>query len=183
MPTFPASCPFVTAVGGTRNLDPVMAGFDARGGFSTGGGFSDYFSRPSYQESAVSNYIANLNTTHEGLYNRHGRGIPDVASMAYHFPIVWNGTTHLLDGTSASAPTFAAVIALINDALLAQGRPSLGFLNPWLYSSAVNGLRDVTVGSNRGCDTVGFSAVKGWDAATGLGTPVGSGCFPNDVYS
>ncbi|GJC97740.1 tripeptidyl-peptidase [Colletotrichum higginsianum] len=91
--------------------------------------------------------------------------------MAYHFPVVWNGTSHLLDGTSASAPTFAAIIALINDALLAEGRPSLGFLNPWLYSSALPGLRDVTIGSNRGCGTMGFPAVEGWDAATGLGTP------------
>ncbi|WQF82596.1 Putative peptidase S53, activation domain, peptidase S8, subtilisin, Ser-active, Sedolisin [Colletotrichum destructivum] len=171
MPAFPASCPYVTAVGGTRHFDPVMAGFDARGGFSTGGGFSNYFPRPRYQEPAVAAYVAGLNTTHGDLYNPQGRGIPDVAAMAYHFPVVWNGTSHLLDGTSASAPTFAAVIALINDALLAEGRPSLGFLNPWLYSSALPGLRDVTIGSNRGCGTMGFPAVEGWDAATGLGTP------------
>ncbi|OBR08159.1 Pro-kumamolisin [Colletotrichum higginsianum IMI 349063] len=185
MPAFPASCPYVTAVGGTRHFDPVMAGFDARGGFSTehadnkaygsinvlGGGFSNYFPRPRYQEPAVAAYVAGLNTTHGGLYNPQGRGIPDVAAMAYHFPVVWNGTSHLLDGTSASAPTFAAIIALINDALLAEGRPSLGFLNPWLYSSALPGLRDVTIGSNRGCGTMGFPAVEGWDAATGLGTP------------
>ncbi|KAH9990680.1 Pro-kumamolisin [Xylariaceae sp. FL0662B] len=171
MPTFPASCPFVTAVGGTRHLDPVMAAFDARGGFVTGGGFSNYFDRPKYQESAVRPYVEGLNTTYEGLYNPRGRGIPDVSAMAYHFPVVWNGTAHLLDGTSASAPAFAGIIAMINDALLAEGRPPMGFLNPWLYSSALSGLRDVTYGSNRGCDTLGFEAVKGWDAATGLGTP------------
>ncbi|KAI0123397.1 Pro-kumamolisin [Xylariales sp. AK1849] len=171
LPTFPASCPFVTAVGGTRHLDPVMAGFDARGGFSTGGGFSDYFPRPQYQEAVVQPYVEGLNTTYEGLYNAKGRGIPDVAAMGYHYPVVWNGTSHLLDGTSASAPTFASIIALINDALLEAKRPALGFLNPWLYSSALAGLRDVAIGSNRGCGTLGFPAVKGWDAATGLGTP------------
>ncbi|KAI1078851.1 Pro-kumamolisin [Whalleya microplaca] len=171
MPTFPASCPFVTAVGGTRHLDPVMAAFDARGAFVTGGGFSDYFDRPKYQDSAVRPYVEGLNTTYEGLYNARGRGIPDVSAMAYHFPVVWNGTAHLLDGTSASAPAFAGIIALVNDALLAEGRPPMGFLNPWLYGSAHSGLRDVAHGSNRGCDTLGFESVEGWDAATGLGTP------------
>ncbi|KAI0016889.1 Pro-kumamolisin [Xylariomycetidae sp. FL0641] len=171
LPTFPASCPFVTAVGGTRHLDPVMVGFDAKGGFSTGGGFSNYFSQPSYQREAVRPYVEALNTTYEGLYNPEGRGIPDVSTMGYHFPTVWAGVSHLLDGTSASAPAFAAVIAMINDALLAENRPALGFLNPWLYSEASSGLEDVTIGSNRGCNTVGFPAMKGWDAATGLGTP------------
>jgi tripeptidyl-peptidase I len=140
---------------------------------STGGGFSDYFPRPQYQETAVKSYVEQLSIKHEGIYNSKGRGIPDVAAMGYHYPVVWNGTSHLLDGTSASAPTFASVITLINDALLAEKRPALGFLNPWLYSSALPGLRDVMMGSNRGCDTLGFPAMKGWDAATGLGTPVG----------
>ncbi|KAI1378899.1 Pro-kumamolisin [Hypoxylon crocopeplum] len=171
LPTFPASCPFVTSVGATRHLDPVMVGFDARGGFMSGGGFSDYFDRPKYQDSAVKSYLKGLNTTYRGLYNPDGRGIPDVSAMGYHHTIVWNGIAHLLDGTSGSAPTFAAIIALINDALLAEGRPPLGFLNPWLYSSALTGLKDVSFGSNRGCDTLGFDSVEGWDAATGLGTP------------
>ncbi|KAI0505389.1 Pro-kumamolisin [Xylaria bambusicola] len=171
MPTFPASCPFVTAVGGTRNFNPVIAGFDARGGFVTGGGFSDYFPRPKYQNDAVKPYIEGVNTTYDGLYNPQGRGIPDVSAMAYHYSIVWNGTSHLVDGTSASAPTFAAIISLINDNLLNEGRPPLGFLNPWLYTSARDGFRDVVHGSNRGCGTQGFEAVPGWDAATGLGTP------------
>lgn len=76
------------------------------------------------------------------------------------------------DGTSASTPAVAAVIALINDALAAKGRPPLGFLNPWIYATGHQGFTDVTQGSNLGCNTTGFSAEEGWDPATGFGTPV-----------
>lgn len=136
-----------------------------------GGGFSDYFSQPKYQKAAVQPYVNSLGATHRGMYNPKGRGIPDVSAMGYHYTIVYNGTAHLMDGTSASAPTFAAIVSLVNDALLANKRPPLGFLNPWLYSIE-SGLRDVKFGSSFGCNTTGFQAVKGWDAATGLGTPV-----------
>ncbi|XWW97683.1 hypothetical protein V2A60_005669 [Cordyceps javanica] len=170
MPAFPASCPFVTAVGATRHFDPVMAAFDGRSDFVTGGGFSEYFSRPSYQDGVVDTYLGGIGRLHDGLYNAHGRGIPDISTQGYHFTIIYNGTAHLLDGTSGSAPAFAAIVALLNDALIAEKRPPLGFLNPWLYS-ARSGLRDVTHGSATGCNTTGFPAVVGWDAATGLGTP------------
>ncbi|OAA74186.1 tripeptidyl peptidase [Cordyceps fumosorosea ARSEF 2679] len=170
MPAFPASCPWVTAVGATRHFDPVMAAFDGRSDFVTGGGFSEYFSRPAYQDAAVETYLETIGDLHSGLYNPGGRAIPDVSAQGYHYTIIYNGTAHLLDGTSGSAPTFAAIVALLNDALIAEGRPPLGFLNPWLYS-ARSGLRDVTHGAATGCNTTGFPAVEGWDAATGLGTP------------
>lgn len=115
--------------------------------------------------------MGGIGKLHEGLYNAHGRAIPDVSAHGYHFAIIYNGTAHLMDGTSGSAPTFAAIVALLNDALIAEKKPPLGFLNPWLYS-ARSGLRDVTHGSATGCNTTGFPAVVGWDAATGLGTPV-----------
>lgn len=118
-------------------------------------------------------YLKSLNDTHKGLYNVHGRGIPDVSAHSYHHLTVWNGVSHLVDGTSASAPLFAAIISLVNDDLIANDKPPLGFLNPWLYKTAArSGFRDVTVGSNKGCGTDGFPATKGWDAATGLGVPV-----------
>ena len=63
------------------------------------------------------------------------------------------------------------MISLLNDALLAAGRPPLGFLNPWLYSRGYKGLNDIIGGNNPGCGTPGFEAVKGWDPLTGLGTP------------
>jgi len=63
------------------------------------------------------------------------------------------------------------VVSLLNDARIAAGLPSLGFLNPWLYAKGFNGLNDIVGGNNPGCGTDGFTAVKGWDPVTGLGTP------------
>jgi tripeptidyl-peptidase-1 len=174
LPTFPASCPFVTSVGATRLLNPEIAGFDRRGNFISGGGFSNYFSRPKYQDQAVGEYVHNLGDdfTGDGFYNKMGRGVPDVAAQGYHYVIMWNGVAHLRDGTSASSPTVASVIALVNDALIADGKPPLGFLNPWLYSKGFKAFTDITIGSSTGCNTTGFPAKKGWDAVTGFGTPV-----------
>jgi len=62
-------------------------------------------------------------------------------------------------------------VALLNDYRVASGKPPLGFLNPWLYGKGFAGLNDITQGTNPGCDTDGFSAGKGWDPVTGLGTP------------
>lgn len=171
LPAFPASCPYITAVGATKNFNPEVAAYDPNNGFHSGGGFSNYFARPAYQNSAVPAYIASLGNEYAGLYNRSGRGYPDVAAQGQDFVVVWDGQNVLLDGTSASSPTFAAVIALVNDALIAAGRSPLGFLNPWIYSVGKYGLNDITSGNNAGCDTDGFPAQAGWDAVTGFGTP------------
>ena len=87
--------------------------------------------------------------------------------------VVWNGVTGQLDGTSASTPTVAGILALVNDALLAAGKPVLGFLNPCLYTRLHKAFTDITDGSAVGCDSDGFPAQAGWDAVTGFGTPVG----------
>ncbi len=76
----------------------------------------------------------------------------------------------MFHGTEASAVIFASIIALLNDQLLAQGRSTLGLLNPFLYNP-VEALNDITSGNNPGCNTNGFPASKGWDPVTGLGTP------------
>lgn len=177
VPVFPASCPYVTSVGATRLVGPEVVGFDARARFVSGGGFSNYFSRPHYQNDQVPQYIEGLDRDLAPYYNERGRGYPDVSAIGYHYVVVWNGVAHLQDGTSASAPAFAALVALVNDALIAEGRPTLGFLNPMLYSRGAEAFTDVTVGSNFGCNTTGFPARKGWDAASGLGTPVSESLF------
>ncbi|QRW22865.1 tripeptidyl-peptidase I [Rhizoctonia solani] len=164
-PIFPASCPYVTAVGGTYKIAPEV------GVSFSQGGFSDYFARPSYQTSAVSTFLGSIGTTYSGLYNTTGRGFPDVAAQGRSFQIIQKGSTTSVAGTSASAPAFAGVIALLNDYRLSQGKSPLGFLNPWLYSSAASALNDITSGSNPGCGTNGFTARAGWDPVTGLGTP------------
>ena len=63
------------------------------------------------------------------------------------------------------------MVSLLNDARIAAGLPSLGFLNPWLYAQGYKGLNDIVSGNNPGCGTQGFQATKGWDPVTGLGTP------------
>ena len=63
----------------------------------------------------------------------------------------------LISGTSASAPAFAGVVALLNDAMLAANKPPLGFLNPLLYGAGAAGMNDITVGNAPGCGTPGFN--------------------------
>jgi tripeptidyl-peptidase-1 len=164
-PTFPGACPFITSVGGTTKVNPEKAVSFSQGGFS------NYFARPSYQSTAVSTFLTSLGSTYTGLYNATGRGFPDVAAQGQGFQVVIGGVTQSVGGTSASSPTFAAVVSLLNDYLLSQGKPTLGFLNPWLYSNATAALNDIVSGSNPGCGTNGFTARAGWDPVTGLGTP------------
>ncbi|KAI0769591.1 family S53 protease [Trametes elegans] len=166
IPNVPNDCPFVTSVGATTGVNPETAAA------LSSGGFSNYFSTPSYQQAAVSSYIASLGITYAGLYNRSGRGFPDVSAQGTDVRIVVRGAQALVKGTSCSAPMFAGIVALLNDALLGAGRPPLGFLNPFFYSPrGAAAFTDVTSGSNPGCGTSGFPAAAGWDPVTGLGTP------------
>ena len=131
-------------------------------------GFSNLFSRQPYQDSAVSAYISQIGSQYSGLYNTTGRGTPDVSTQGNNFTIVVNGQTTRNLGTSASAPTFASVVSLLNDRLIAAGKSPLGFLNPWLYSTASGAFNDITTGSNPGCGTSGFEALEGWDPVSYL---------------
>lgn len=167
---FPASCPWVTTVGGTTGQSPETAWTDS------GGGFSYLFSQPSYQASAVSSWLATGSADSVSNYfNSSGRGYPDVAAQSTDFIIVVDGSSYTVDGTSCATPTFASVIQLVNSDRIANGKAGLGFLNPWLYANATSALTDITSGSNSGCPRIsnaGFDAISGWDPATGLGTPV-----------
>lgn len=175
LPEFPSSCPYVTSVGGTYHFGPEVVAYDA-GGYAGGGGFSSYFARPGYQDAAVPAYVEGLGGAYAGAYNAGGRGYPDLAAQGYYYTEVWAGYDVLVSGTSAATPTAAAIFALVNDALLAAGRSTVGFLNPWLYKTGgLAGFTDITNGSAVGCaeigDGLGFPAVEGWDAVTGWGTP------------
>ncbi|KAH9161551.1 subtilisin-like protein [Lactarius sanguifluus] len=163
-PIFPATCPWVTSVGGTMGHPEVAAPFSS-------GGFSNVFKRPDYQTDAVLGFFQQLGNQYSGLYNASSRGLPDVAAQAADFVIILDNELRLVDGTSCSAPVVAGIISLLNDYQLSKNRPVLGFLNPWLYSTASQGFNDITSGSNPGCDTDGFSAAPGWDPVTGLGSP------------
>lgn len=82
-PIFPGSCPFVTATGGVRGINPEVATV-----FSAGG-FSDKFARPAYQNAAVTTYLNILGTNQfSGLFNSSGRGFPDVALQSFNLTFV-----------------------------------------------------------------------------------------------
>lgn len=179
LPIFPAACPYVTSVGGTYQIEPERAV-----SFSSGG-FSDLWERPSWQDDAITKYFGILGDKWDGLYNPNGRGFPDVAAQGYRFHVVESGDELLIGGTSASAPTFSSVIALLNSARVEAGQAPLGWLNPWLYSTGKSALTDIVDGTSTGCtgtdlysglpapyvEGAGWAAVDGWDPVTGLGTP------------
>lgn len=143
VPTFPSGCPFMTSVGATTGISPETAA-----SFSSGG-FSNFFAQPSYQSSAVSSYLTALGSTNSGKFNTSGRAFPDISAQGENVEIVVSGEFGTVAGTSCSSPIFASVIALLNDRLVAAGKSPLGFLNPFLYSSAGQAaLNDVTSGKN-----------------------------------
>lgn len=134
-------CPFVTSVGSTSGISETAAPF-------TSGGFSNIFNTPSFQSDAVNAYITSLGSSYYGDYDIAGRAYPDVAAQGTSFEIMVDGIAEAVSGTSASSPVFASVIALLNDRLLAAGKPTLGFLNPFLYSAKGQAaLNDITTGS------------------------------------
>jgi tripeptidyl-peptidase-1 len=190
-PRFPASCPWVTAVGGTTDLADEKATTQetipamAKLGFvSSGGGFSTIFARPQYQASVVENYIKMHvpgNYSNLSGFNSSGRGYPDVSAFSTLFPTYVGGAMIPIGGTSAATPTWAAIITLLNDYEASRGRPSLGFINPWLYN-LTSGLKDIVEGGNnvgecdraQGCSlgqVYGYNVTEGWDPVTGLGSP------------
>lgn len=83
------------------------------------------------------------------------QAIPDVSAQADNFRIFLQGSPLLIGGTSASSPTFAGFVSLLNDVRLSNGMPPLGFLNPFIYSTGQTGFNDITVGNNPGCGTPG----------------------------
>lgn len=175
LPLFPSTCPYITSVGATQDFNPEVAVSVPDEDFYSGGGFSYYFARPAYQNATVEAYLASLDGKDAAYFNASGRAYPDLAAQGLADVIVWDNIFATVGGTSAAAPTVAAVFALVNDALLAAGKSTVGFLNPWLYKTGYQAFTDVTIGSAAGCanlgDGTGFPAQVGWDAVTGWGTP------------
>jgi subtilase family serine protease len=148
----------------------------------SGGGFSNVASTPAWQAAAVKTYLAagGLLPPAKTDYNATGRAYPDVSALGHNYPILASQAWVAVDGTSCSSPVFASIIALANSARLAAGKKTLGFVNPAIYQIAAStptAFNDVTLGDNKcteqGCAAgcTGFGAVKGFDAATGFGTP------------
>jgi subtilase family serine protease len=205
---WPASDPLVTSVGGTYLCtDPTAGTNDPRtiyagpagrcnanptqaevGWTFSGGGFSDVFAKPAYQ-----NTLPAGSTTIGPM-----RGVPDVAFQAsagtgalVYVSLPPDGTSSDvgingwwdIGGTSLSSPQFAGLVA-IADQIHGSG---LGLINPTLYTIAstpskyASDFFDVTTGNNT--QTVpampGYPATTGWDPVTGLGTPNAANLVPD----
>jgi len=186
-PSYPATAPYVTAVGATQGPEvgqpEVACSSTTGGGITTGGGFSTVYPTPAYQANAVNNYLnTGPNLPPTSMFNTTGRAYPDVAVMGHAYITVLNATFSGADGTSASAPVFAGMITLINSARLSAGKNAIGFLNQIIYSLAVStpsAFNDVTSGQNnccagdpgqQTCCQYGFTATTGWDPLTGWGS-------------
>lgn len=112
-----------------------------------------------------------------GSYNRGGRGYPDISLAAVNYLTVVSGRFISLSGTSASTPVFAGMIALINAARVRDGKTTVGWINPVLYSSEVGFATDILEGDNtcygfgssEACCKEGFHSTVGWDPVTGFG--------------
>lgn len=162
-PDFPATCPYLTTVGATLLTGQASKDQEtAVTRFGSGGGFSNIYPTPDYQQAAVANYFATTPTypyyTYgaygNGRYNRTGRGYPDVSAVGDNIVIFNKGAPTLIGGTSASCPVFASILTRINDLRLRKGMSTVGFVNPALYANP-QALHDITVGNNPGCGTNG----------------------------
>jgi tripeptidyl-peptidase-1 len=125
-------------------------GMKVKGFNFTGGGFSSFFPALPFQRAAITGFLKTIPSHFAGTFNKSGRGYPYVAVQGWNFKVVNGGETSLTGGTSASSLTFGGIIALINDRLISEGKSTLGFLNPFLYSRASNAFTDITIGHNSG---------------------------------
>ncbi|THH07970.1 hypothetical protein EW146_g9146 [Bondarzewia mesenterica] len=186
-PDFPVTCPYVTAVGATQ-INPGSTVNDPESACEqvifSGGGFSNIFPMPSYQGSAVTQFLKKHPPPYTAeQFNNSGkvRAFPDLSANGANYVIGIDGQFELVFGTSASSPVVGSMITLINDARLAKGKGPVdallwgtneGFINPAIYSSAfAHAFNDITTGGNQGCGTPGFTSTTGWDPVTGVGTP------------
>jgi kumamolisin len=181
---FPASSPFALACGGTTltakggaiqrevvwNEGDPSSPTDQNPSGSGGGGVSNILRLPAYQKSL------SVPKSPTGFV---GRGSPDVAGNADNvtgYLVKLNGYPQLepVGGTSAVAPLWAGLIALVNQRLTSLKKPAAGLLQPKLYGTPA-AFHDIKIGNN---DISGklhkYSASSGWDPCTGLGSPDGT---------
>jgi subtilase family serine protease len=205
-PDWPSQSPYVLSVGSTyispldapacyggidcsqQPLGEVAVSMDQGLFWTTGGGASNTQPIPSYQQWAVNQYRASgVAFPPAAMWNSTGRMYPDVVAVGHNLEIVLQGVFQPVDGTSASAPIFSAIITLLNDHRLRVGKSPLGWINPVLYKLArVNrsSFNPVTVGNNRcgaypggdfpqsqECCTHGYNAYETFSAVGGLGSP------------
>jgi len=189
-PSWPASSPWVTSVGATSFDGQKVGGEEvASAQFGSGGGFSTQFAQSPHamwQSAMVATYIKGApQMPPTGSFPPLGRATPDVSALGEDYHVYVGVQNGYLSGTSASAPAFAALISLLNEARLQAKMPAMGFLNPFVYKNA-DAFHDVVKGTNAIGDPFtpgykpgtpppprkrGYNCTKGWDPVTGVGTP------------
>jgi len=179
-PDFPASSPYVTAVGGLNFATKSVIGEESAWDCG-GGGFSNTFTQPSWQADVVNAYLAEATAQgvlpSSSLFNSAGRAYPDVSALGggtNPYCVSYSGGTFGgVYGTSAACPVVAGIFSQLNDERLAAGKSSLGWLNQIIYDNP-DCFSDVNDGSLNNCYTgyTGFAALDGWDPATGFGSPI-----------
>ena len=173
---FPASSQLAIACGGTKltgagtTIKSEVVWNEGQRGGSGGGGVSNAFGLPPYQVKAQ---------VPRNPKGKKGRGVPDVAGVAdptTGYEVFLNGKSAVFGGTSAVAPLIAALVARINQRLVAKSGKTAGFINPLLYGPASSAFRDITSGNNDIYRKLKgkYAAGKGWDACSGLGVADGS---------
>jgi kumamolisin len=134
---------------------------------ASGGGVSQLFACPEYQRAAG---VIPQSVNPGGAT---GRGAADVAGHAAdeHGYYIYAPEARVMGGTSAVAPLWAGLIALLNEKLGQR----VGFINPHLYQTAARSgaLRDIIEGDNNTAGVSGYRAGAGWDACSGWGSPRG----------
>eukprot|EP01130_Rhizamoeba_saxonica_P002332 TRINITY_DN12157_c0_g1_i1.p1 TRINITY_DN12157_c0_g1~~TRINITY_DN12157_c0_g1_i1.p1 ORF type:complete len:575 (-),score=110.53 TRINITY_DN12157_c0_g1_i1:32-1702(-) len=165
---FPSCSPWFVSLGATK----APQDNSEIGVYFSSGGFSNYFGAPAYQNTAVQGFLNQPNKPPNHFYNATGRAFPDIAAIGFNFQIFVGGKVQPVGGTSASTPTFASIISMINSLRLEHNLPTMGHINPFLYKAAAS-FKDITEGETQlsGCCPHGFETVVGWDPYTGLGTP------------
>ncbi|WP_158799821.1 S8 family serine peptidase [Pedobacter sp. L105] len=162
---FPASSPYVLGCGGTKlvvNNNQISSEtvWHESSDSASGGGVSDYFPLPDYQQNA--GVPVSLNTKFKG------RGVPDVAADAdpdTGYKVLVDGEQMVIGGTSAVAPLMAGLIALLNE----KNKKPAGYIHSQIYADP-SGCRDITAGDNKTTSGgTGYIAGDGWDPCTGLG--------------
>jgi len=171
---YPGTSPYCVCAGGTvisindnYSIASEVPWGTSGGSFAGGGGVSGIFSVPAWQTGFNSK-------TYPGgtIAALTGRGIPDVSAMAtgYTFYYGAGNYTGTFVGTSATAPLLAGMMARLNS--MSQRR--IGAVNSAWYAVRTTAFNDQTSGDNHGGNSVGYMADTGWDAATGLGSPIGT---------
>ncbi|PWN44285.1 subtilisin-like protein, partial [Ceraceosorus guamensis] len=174
-PSYPSGCPYILSVGATQSFDTEVMANSSLAGFSSSAGSSNIFSTPSYQSSVVNAYKSSIPSSAASMYNSSGRFFPDVSAQGSKYAVVLGGSLYAVSGTSASAPLFASILALVNDQRRVAGKSPIGWAQPKIYANAtsVGAFTDVTSGGSYNCNgtTNGFPTAAGWDAPSGWGTP------------